>query len=340
MFLNRYSKKSTLNPYANQILTIFAAIMKKCNNCNTTILEEARFCHNCGTKVIDQNKITCPDCHTSNPAKSAFCKSCGYFFHKKNEPRESYEVQYPLNFKETNSIAPDLKEFFFNDFRKRIQEEQDMKKYNQYLERFYDSDFGKNFDIRLNQLAEQAYSIHAKQDGNVQRKVDQMIASNFNNLLDHFIILFCKDLNSTYLSEEILAYHNTKKETIDWQLLMLDYLNLENEKEDFYIDFVTMPVKKLRNASTAFLFPDKDEKIMLIADQTIFGSCKEGFSLTEKGIYWKAHFETAKKVYFHELTSIKKEKDWITINGHFFNVSPSVNIKMMKLLRKLKEVNS
>lgn len=311
--------------------------MKQCNNCNTSILDDARFCHNCGTKVVPANQI-CPDCHTSNPLKAAFCKSCGYFFSKKNTPRESYDAIYPLNFKETNSIAPDLKEYFFNDFRGRIQEEQDLKKYSQYLERFSDSDFGKNLEVRLNQLAEEAYTIHAKQDGNVQRKVDQMISSNFNNLLNHFIILFCHDLNSTQLSEEILSYHDAKKETVDLQLLILDYLDLENEKEDFFIDFVKMPVKKLRNASLAFLFPEKDEKIMLIADQTIFGSCKEGFSLTEKGIYWKAHFEKAKKVFFHELTSIKKEKDWITINGHFFNVSPSVNIKMMKLLRKLRGI--
>ena len=312
--------------------------MKKCINCKNKILADARFCHNCGTKVIDQNKIICPDCYISNPPNSAFCKSCAYFFHKKNEPREFYEAKYPLNFKETNSLASDLKEYFFNDFQNRIQEEQEINKYKQYLARFNDSDFGKNFDVRLNQLAEEAYSIHAKQDGMVQRKVDQMLSSNFNNLLDHFTILFCKDINSTYLPEEILAYHNSKKETIDLQLLMLDYLNLENEKEEFYTDFITMPVKKLRNASTTFLFPDKDEKIMLIADQTIFGSCKEGFSLTEKGLYWKAHFEKAKKVYFHELTSIKKEKNWITINGHFFNVSPSLNIKMMKLLRKLKNI--
>ncbi len=311
--------------------------MNKCNNCNTSILNDARFCHNCGTKVISAT-ITCPDCHTSNLVKAAFCKSCGYFFSKKNAPRESYDAIYPLNFKETNSIAPDLKEYFFKDFLEQIREEQNLKKYDQYLERFYDSDFGKNFEVRLNQLAEEAYSIHAKQNGNVQRKVDQMIYSNFNNLLDHFIILFCHDLNSTQLSEEILAYHDAKKETVDLQLMILDYLHLENEKEDFFIDFVTMPVKKLRNASIAFLFPAKDEKIMLIADQTIFGSCKEGFSLTEKGIYWKAHFEKANKVFFHELISIKIEKDWITINGHFFNVSPSVNIKMMKLLRKLKEM--
>lgn len=311
--------------------------MKNCNNCNTSILNDARFCHNCGTQVIVATN-TCPDCHTTNPSKAAFCKSCGYFFPKKNAPRESYVALYPLNFRETNSLALDLKKYFFNDFQERIQEEQDLKKYDQYLERFSDSDFGKNFELRLNQLAEEAYSIHAKQFGNIQRKVDQMISSSFNNLLDHFIILFCKDLNSTQLSEEILVYHNAKKETVDLQLMVLDFLNLDDEKEDYFIDFVTMPVKKLRNASIAFLFPEKDEKIMLIADQTIFGSCKEGFSLTEKGIYWKAHFEKAKKVFFHELTSIKKEKDWITINGHFFNVSSSVNIKMMKLLRRLKEM--
>jgi len=313
--------------------------MKKCNSCNTSILENARFCHNCGLHIISKT-ITCPDCYTSNPPNTAFCKTCGYFFSSLKTPEESYDTKYSFNYRETNSISGDLKKYFFIDFKVKIKEEQDLKKYDQYLDRFNDSDFGKNFNIRLNQLAEEVYSIHARQETMYNQKIDSYVSSNFTNLLDHFIILFCQDLNSTQLSEEILSYHDAKKETVDLQLLILDYLNLKDEKEDFFIDFVTMPIKKLRNASISFLFPEKDEKIMLVTDQTIFGSCKEGFSITEEGIYWKVHFEKAKKVLFRDLISIKKEKNWITINGYFFNVSPNINVKMMRLLRKLKLIYS
>lgn len=312
--------------------------MKKCTNCQSSLLPNARFCHNCGAKVITNDNITCPHCQTSNPKNAAFCKSCGYFFSKKESTEPSYIPKFSLNFKETNSIAPTLEEYFFKAFKKTIEEEQDAQKYPLYRERFQDSDFSQNFDLRINQLAEEAYSIHSKQKKDALLQIDQMIAFNFSNLLDHFIILYCKDLNTTLLSDEILNHHHVKLETVDLQNLILDYLDLENEKEDFYIDFVKMPVSKLRNSSKAFLFPEKDEKIMLITDQTIFGSCKEGFSLTEKGLYWKAHFEKAKKVFFADLNTIKKEKEWIIINGHFFNVTPSVNIKMMKLLRKIKQL--
>lgn len=310
--------------------------MKKCSNCQTSLLPNARFCHNCGAKVVFKENITCPHCQTTNPKNAAFCKSCGYFFNKKKSPQSSYIPIYQLDFQETNSIAPTLEEYFFEAFKKNIKEEQDPQKYPLYRERFQEADFSKNFDLRINQLAEEAYSIHSKQEEDALQKIDQRITFSFNNLLDHFIILYCKDLNITLLSEDILNHHHVKKEATDLQSLILDYLDLENEKEEFYIDFVKMPVSKLRNSSKAFLFPEKDEKILLITDQTIFGSCKEGFALTEKGIYWKAHFEKAKKVFFADLHSIKKEKEWITINGHFFNVNPSVNIKMMKLLRKIK----
>ena len=88
----------------------------------------------------------------------------------------------------------------------------------------------------------------------------------------------------------------------------------------------------LKTASQSFLFPDKKETILLICDQSILGTCREGFALTEKGLYWKAHRAPAAKVHYDSLQTIKREKDWMKINGHFFNVNPRFNIKMARFL--------
>lgn len=311
--------------------------MKKCNHCNTKLVNEARFCHYCGAKVL-QASVACGKCNYLNPANNKSCFSCGHNLEIEGNTKFQYEIEYPLDFEETTSLAPDIKEYFFQALRERVKEEQDMNKYSDYLDRFYHSDFGHRFDVRLKQLAEEVYLIHAKQDGQIQRKVDHFLSKNFNQLLDHFIIRYCHDLNLHFLPEKILSYHQATQESIELQTMILDFLDLGNENETYFVDFIVMPVQKLKNASKAFLFPDKDEKIMLIMDQTIFGSCKEGFAMTEKGIYWKAHFEKAKQVFYRDLIHIEKEKNWIKINDNFFNVNPSLNIKMMKLLRKLKEI--
>lgn len=311
--------------------------MKKCNHCNIEIMEGTRFCHSCGGKVI-QSFINCENCKSTNPNNNKICYLCGHSFSDSKRSTQKYQVKYSLDFKETSSLAPKIKSHFFREFKNRISEEHDANSYSKYAERFQESEFKKTFELRVNQLAEEVYSIHAKQNGAIYQKVDFHLDKNFNNLLDHFIIYYCKDLNEVELSEKILSYHTAKQGEFNLQKMILDYLNLEKENETYYTDFIIMPIKKLKNASQAFLFPDKDEKIILIADQTVFGSCKEGFAMTEKGLYWKAHFENAQQVFYADLKDIQKEKDWISINGHFFNISPSINIKMMKLLKKLKAI--
>ena len=280
--------------------------MNSCHYCHTELVKNARFCHNCGRKVVFTFVI--------------------------------YEVKYDLDFKETSSLAPSIQKYFFEAFQNRIAEEHDSKSYPDYLNKFQQSEIGKKIDLRISQLAEEAYSIHARQGPQVAREIDDLLDKNFQQILDHFIILNAKDLNTVFLKEEILSYLHLQQGEFDLRQMILDYLDLENEQESYYTDFIIMPSTKLKNASKAFLFPDKDEKIMLIMDQTVFGSCKEGFAMTEKGIYWKAHFEKAPQVFYKSLTEIKREKDWITINGNYFNVTPSINLKMLKLLKKLKEV--
>ena len=60
--------------------------------------------------------------------------------------------------------------------------------------------------------------------------------------------------------------------------------------------------------------------------------------MTERAIYWRAHLEKARQVPYSNLRTIDRKKDWITINDHFFNVKESINLKMLKLLKKIKRL--
>ena len=99
-----------------------------------------------------------------------------------------------------------------------------------------------------------------------------------------------------------------------------------------------MPVEKVKNAGKFFLFPEIEERILFICDQSAFGSCKEGFAMTDKALYWKAYLEKAKVVHYDNIRILEKAKNWITINGFFFNVNQGINVKLLKLLRKIDQL--
>ena len=152
------------------------------------------------------------------------------------------------------------------------------------------------------------------------------------------MVKYCQDINEVNIPDEALKYEGQKKGELDLQKMVVDFLDLNSEDLKIYTDFIKMPLRKLQNASRTFLFPAKDEKVLLIADQTVFGTCREGFALTEDALYWKSHFKEAQKVFYHQIDSIKKEKDWLLINDLFFNVNAKVNGKMIFLLNRLKTI--
>ena len=171
-------------------------------------------------------------------------------------------------------------------------------------------------------------------------KIDQLLDEGFDVLLNQFTIEHTPHLNEIQLSNAVLRYQFVKKDEVDINQIVFDYLDIEREKEEkIYTNFMNMPVAKIRNASQNFLFPAHNEPILVICDQTVFGTCREGFAFTTKGLYWKAHFNKAQKAYYKELYEIKSESDWITINGQYFHINRSLNFKIAKLLKKLKSLN-
>jgi hypothetical protein len=236
-----------------------------------------------------------------------------------------------------DNIEEELFQKFADAFEKQVKTEQNPAKYNTYVDRFETSDFKLSFEIRIKQLAEEIQKI--RQDkSNLLKDENALLEHTFTELTADCIVLYCQDLNDVPLSENILQYQNITPENIDLSAMILDYLDFENESERIDFDFIKMPVKRLQNASKNFLFPAKGEKIFFICDQTILGSAKEGFAMTEKAIYWKMQFETAQRVYYKNLQTIEQQKDWITINDMFFNANPSLNVKLLKLLEKLKTI--
>lgn len=254
----------------------------------------------------------CHHCGTVLPEAAKFCHNCG-------KPQIPQSNEDSTVFEKDGSTEKEFINLFFQMLRQRVEETFSSDQFQAYSEMVYQSGFRDTLYRRAAQYAE-------KPEDPTPILLD---------LLDFFIIHFCKKLNHVYFPEAILKYQNLKPDQIDLFKMALDYLDFANESETFYTDFLTMPLEKLRNAGKFFLFPEKEERILLICDQSFFGSCKEGFALTEKAIYWKAYLQTARKVAFKELKEIKREKEWITINGHFFNVSLPINLKLLMLLRKL-----
>lgn len=285
--------------------------MRNCQFCDKELLADARFCHHCGAKV----KIPVADT---------------------TEPILTYEAKYPLNFREIKGLSSEIKQYFVQALDRRIKETQNPAKKKDYMNRLMQSEFQQVFELRARQLAEEAYTIHSNQSTTVPQEVDQLLTKSFDGLLDYFMVKYCQDLNEVNIPNEALQYEGKKKEETDLQKMVVDFLDLESEDLKIYTDFITMPLRKLQNASRNFLFPAKDEKVLLIADQTVFGTCREGFALTEDALYWKSHFKDPQKVFYHQIDTVKKEKDWLLVNDIFFNVNPTINGKMVFLLNRLK----
>lgn len=315
--------------------------MGNCQFCQSPLTKDARFCSHCGAKV-KQAKTACGHCQHENPTGAQFCAGCGTSIGE--IPVESsyidtnYKAKYPLDFRDIQSLGGKIRQYFVMALDTRILEAHDPNNKEAYLNHLMRSDFQEIFKLRTDQLAEEAYSIHSKQGSSINKDVDQMLETSFEGLLDFFLIKYCQEINEVTISDATLKYEGIQSDQVNLYQMLLDYLAFDQEELMVYTDFLKMPLPKLQNAGRYYLFPAKQEKIILVCDQTVFGSCKEGFAMTEAALYWKAHFKKAEKVAYKDLKTVEKAPDHILINGHFFNATPSLNVKMIYLLNRLKRM--
>ena len=310
--------------------------MTLCTNCAAELIPGAKFCHRCGDKMIEKTK-PCPVCSEDNPLASVFCHHCGFHFDAKKHKIPVYEPAYVLLF-DPSTLADQIRALFFRSLRQRVGEEYDLARYSEFVERFYQSRFREIFDARAKQIAEDVFLQWERFGTEALTAVDQRIDEAFDGLLDFFIIQYCPDLSGMLLPSAILQYEHAQGASLDLQTMIRDFLAFDREPEVFYFDFLAMPEELLANACKGFLNADRAERVFFIGDLSLKGNCKEGFAMSSEALYWRAPFGKARRVRYQEIRSLQKGKDWLLINGHFFTVNPSMNLKLYKLLKKLRQI--
>jgi len=271
----------------------------------------------------------CPKCQTALPEVAKFCFNCGAPQAQESTSAAAFTLDL------SGDVPQQIVAHFFKALEQRVAEEHDARHHQQYLEKVYQSGFRETVHTRAQQLAEEARQVQTNQG---QVAVSHLLEDSFAGLLDYFIIQFAGDLYPVQLPQAILKYEGLGLEQVDLYQMVVDYLHFEEEEEPIYLDFLKMPMDKLKNAGANFLFPAKEERIFFLCDQSLTNSGKNGFAMTAAGLYWKMAFQKAHQVYYSNLQDVKREKDWITVNGHFFNVNPKMNLKMLQLLKKLKRL--
>lgn len=306
--------------------------MKKCRACQQPIADAAARCPHCGAAVIEETML-CPACGEENSLYANACSNCGTrFFSGDPEPAAKIDEDIFGN-SNLDSLQTEVALRFEAAFKKRLVEEHAKILHQRYYERLRESGFQGNLTFRIEQLASEVAALGADFR---TKAVKRLLERNFEEMLDYFIIRFCTDLNETNYPEAILRYHGKPPGQIDRRQMIFDYLDLDSQDLSWYNDFVSMPSAKLKNAADHFLFPQKDEKLYLICNTSILGNCKSGFAMTSKCLYWKTELEPAQRVFYHKVEEVKRDDHWITINGIFFHAAHSVNLKMIRLLKKLK----
>ncbi|MCB0707400.1 MAG: zinc ribbon domain-containing protein [Saprospiraceae bacterium] len=265
----------------------------------------------------------CLNCQTALPPDARFCPTCG----------TSVLPSPPDIFAPppTEDMEQELADCFMRELERAILDQQDPRMVDQYFQRFHESGFPTDLEHRLRQLLEPL----ARAGINT---VTQEVLYEIYSLVDFFLIRFCSDLNQIYLPQAILKYHGIDGNQVDLYRMSMDFMAFDHEDVRIYTDFLSMPEKTLKKVSKSFLFADRTERLWFICDQTLRGTGKAGFAMTNQSIYWKAPMQPAHVFrYGHPLT-IQFESDWMTLNGAFFDAGKALNVRLSKLLQRLQMV--
>ncbi len=312
--------------------------MSNCHHCNTQLFNKTKFCHNCGTKVNSaQATVPCTSCNTINPAGTSFCLQCGANVEIELANLDAnYKTIYPLTFKDIKSLPAQINTHFLKVLQARISSDYPNTTFTDYVDIFHESDFKPFFDQKAYLLAEATYTIHAKQMQTEPMDIDILLKSHFDRLLNHFLSQYCQKLTGESLPSAVSFYDDAI--SIDEYQMAVDFLVPDEQKEKYYTDLETMPPMKLQNAKESFLFAQVDETIYLIYDQTIYGSCREGFAITDKAIFWKSHFKQANQVYIADLKILEKQGSGLNINNLFFEIDAGINTRVFHYLKRVGEI--
>ena len=270
--------------------------------------------------------LTCWKCRSEIHKDSHFCHRCG-------TPQGARIPQEGSADQAKEISREEVQKMFAKQFHTFIVKFFEKKKLPAYEERFARPQvFETIWRPQLGAIAEKVKETPVA----AQRT---FLHQQFDGLIQQFLIRQCKDINRVYFNEAILNYQWQKWADVNRFAMIWDHLDFAREEDTIvYTDFTRMPFAKLQNAMKSFLHPQKSEKILLICDQTIMGSCKEGFALTDQGLYWRSPLSKPRSVLFNRVTKLRRQENWITINDMFFHANRSLNVKLLLLLHNIQRM--
>ncbi len=304
-------------------------------------MQDAKYCHNCGSKV-EIALVACGHCQKKNPANAALCYSCAQPLGTFDLSTKRDQPFLNLSFRREDILEDELKNLFFHLLKSTV-EVIAPDRYSRYLEQFYFSNFNRTVDLRARQLAAEYYEKSSAPFPPPPFLMEKELENSIEALVHTHLIRNCRDINPVLLPEGMLRHERTHRGNLRnlnvLRTMIFDYLDFGNERKKPISDFVSLPEEKLKNASIRFLHSAMDEQIFFLWDDSFFGNTfREGFSMTEFGIYWKAPMDKPRRVYYHNIEHLTRQKDHITINGHYFHVNSAMDVKMLFLLAKLARI--
>ena len=162
--------------------------------------------------------------------------------------------------------------------------------------------------------------------------------NTFADLAEYFIVETAADLSGNVLPQRLLRHQSADWQTADLFRLVTDYLDFDAESEIVYTDFVKMPPRALKNATKSFLHAAKDERVFFICDQSLISQAKNGFAVTDSGIYWKNVLQPAGAATFTTMREPRISQGHLLIDGQFFDAGSRLNLKIAVLLDKLRRM--
>ena len=189
--------------------------------------------------------------------------------------------------------------------------------------------------VRDGSLASLGNWLNDQPDGDLARTRRRNV---FADLTEYFIVETAGDLNGNILPQRLLRHQSVDWRTADLFQLVMDYLDFNAENETIYTDFVRMPPRALRNATRSFLHAAKDERVFFICDQSLISQAKNGFAVTDAGIYWKNVLQPAGAATFTTMKEPRLEQGHVLIDGQFFDAGARLNLKVAVLLDKLRRM--
>ncbi|THH41186.1 GNAT family N-acetyltransferase [Neolewinella litorea] len=157
-------------------------------------------------------------------------------------------------------------------------------------------------------------------------------------LIEYFVVETAGAVHGGQIAQRVLRYQGADWKKVDLFKLVMDYLNFGEDADGVYTDFVSLPPRILKNATASYLQATRDERVFFIYDQSLFGSGKQGFAVTDATIYWKNILQPAGAATYTTLRTLERRGDHLLIDGQYFDAGKALNLRVALLLDKLRRM--